>query len=114
MKRRNEVVAVLVTAPDKSTARKLARAALTSKLIACANLIPEVESHYWWKEKVERGKEVLMLLKTTLGQVKPLEKLIVSLHPYDTPEFLVLTIKSGNRRYLAWLTKSVIKFNQPY
>jgi len=106
MKRRNEVVAVLVTAPDKSTARKLAHAALTAKLIACANLIPGVESHYWWKEKIEHGKEVLMLLKTTSAQLNGLEKLVVSLHPYDTPEFLVLTIRSGNRRYLAWLTKT--------
>src|SRR6476659_1516243 len=107
MKRRNEVVAVLVTAPDKSTARKLARAALTAKLIACANLIPEVESHYWWKEKVERGKEVLILLKTTSAQLNRLEKLIVSVHPYDTPEFLVLSISSGNRRYLGWLINSL-------
>ena len=107
MKRRKEVVVVLITAPDKSTARKLARAALKAKLIACANLIPRIESHYWWKEKVERGKEVLILLKTTSAQLNRLEKLIVSLHPYDTPEFLVLTISSGNRRYLAWLTNSL-------
>ena len=107
MKRRNEVVAVLVTAPDKSTARKLARAALKARLIACANLIPGLESHYWWKEKIERGKEVLILLKTTSAQLNRLEKLLLSLHPYDTPEFLVLTVTSGNRRYLAWLTNSL-------
>src|SRR5690349_9116533 len=107
MKRKKEFVVALVTAPNKSIARKLARAALQAKLIACANLLPEVESHYWWKEKVERGKEVLILLKTTSSQLNRLEKLIVSLHPYDTPEFLVLSISSGNRRYLGWLTNSL-------
>ena len=107
MKREKEFVVVLVTAPNKSTARKLACAALQAKLIACANLLPEVESHYWWKEKIERGKEVLILLKTTSSQLNRLEKLIVSLHPYDTPEFLVISISGGNRRYLGWLTNSL-------
>ena len=42
---------VLVTAPDLKTARALAKAALVKRLIACANLIPRIESHYWWQEK---------------------------------------------------------------
>jgi len=56
---------VLVTAPDIRVARKLARAALEGRLIACANLVPGVESHYWWQGKIERGSEVLLMLKTT-------------------------------------------------
>jgi len=42
---------VLATAPDLKTARMLAKAALNNRLIACANLIPKLESHYWWKGK---------------------------------------------------------------
>src|SRR5262245_43348403 len=102
MKRANEFVTVLVTGPNRSAARKLARAALKAKLIACANLIPQIESHYWWQEKIEHGTEVLLLLKTTANHVQALEKLILSLHPYDTPEFLVLKINHGNKRYLGW------------
>ena len=93
----------LVTAPDLKTARRLARAALEAQLIACANLIPKVESHYRWQGKMERSSEVLMLLKTTAKCVKNLEKLIVSQHPYDTPEFIVVNLRSGNKRYLNWL-----------
>jgi periplasmic divalent cation tolerance protein len=79
---------VLVTAPDLKTARRLARAALEAKLIACANLIPKIESHYWWQGKVESGAEVLLVLKTRKARVAALERLIVAEHPYDTPEFL--------------------------
>ena len=93
----------LVTAPDLKTARRLARAALEARLIACANLVPKMESHYRWQGKIERGAEVLMVLKTTAKSVAKLEKLIVSLHPYDTPEFIVLPLKGGNRKYLHWL-----------
>ena len=93
----------LVTAPDLKTARRLARAALTARLIACANLIPRIESHYRWQGKIEREQEVLMILKTTAKCVAKLEKLIVSRHPYDTPEFVILALRGGNKRYLNWL-----------
>jgi periplasmic divalent cation tolerance protein len=97
---------VLVTAPDVKTARKLARAALEARLIACANLIPKIESHYRWQGKIESGTEVLLVLKTTTARLGALEKLIMAKHPYDTPEFLVLPISHGNKRYLDWVDQS--------
>ena len=100
-------VLVLVTAPDLKTARKLAQAALKKRLIACANLSPGIESHYRWRGKIEIGAEVLMVLKTTPLRLSALEKLIVAKHPYDTPEFIVLTLSGGNERYLDWLENSV-------
>jgi periplasmic divalent cation tolerance protein len=102
MKTRNRFVLVLVTAPELKTARRLARSALKRRLIACANLILRVESHYWWREKLETSAEVLMLLKTTTRRLTALEKLVVAEHPYDTPEFIVLGLQQGNRRYLDW------------
>jgi uncharacterized protein involved in tolerance to divalent cations len=97
---------VLVTAPNLETARKLTRAALKARLIACANLVSGVESHYWWQGKIEHGTEVQLLLKTTAKRVAKLEKLIASKHPYDTPEFIVLTLTGGSRRYLDWLAEN--------
>ncbi len=97
----------LVTAPDLKTARMLARAALKARLAACANLIPKLESHYWWQGKIEKGTEVLLLLKTTGNRVAALEKLVVAKHPYDTPEFVTLRIHRGNERYLDWWRASV-------
>ena len=55
---------VLVTAPNLKTARALAKSALQAKLIACANLIPKIESHYRWQGKIESSGEVLLVLKT--------------------------------------------------
>ena len=98
---------VLVTAPDLKTGRKLARAALTARLVACANLVPRIESHYWWQGKIESSPEVLLVMKTTTARLAALEDLVVAQHPYDTPEFIVLPITRGNKRYLAWLENSV-------
>ena len=107
MKTAARYAVVLVTAPDLPTARALARAALEARLIACANLVPRVESHYWWQGRLERGAEVLLVLKTTRARLAALEKLVLARHPYDTPEFLVLPLQAGTARYLAWLGASV-------
>jgi len=98
---------VLVTAPDLNTARKLAKTALEKRLAACANLIPGLESRYWWQGKLTKDSEVLLLFKTTNSRLNALEKLIVSEHPYDTPEFIAIPFSGGNRRYLDWVVSSV-------
>jgi periplasmic divalent cation tolerance protein len=107
MKPADKFALVLVTAPDLKTARRLAKAALTARLIACANLVPQIESHYWWQGRIEFGKEVLLVLKTTRTKLAALEKHILAEHPYDTPEFVVLPLAAGNARYLDWLQASV-------
>ncbi len=108
MKRAATFRLVLVTAPDLKTARALARAALTAKLVACANLVPKVESHYWWQGKLEASAEVLIVFKTTRARLAALEQLVVAQHPYDTPEFIALPLAEGNAKYLAWLAGSVV------
>jgi periplasmic divalent cation tolerance protein len=106
MKPATKFVIVLVTAPDMTTARALARAALGARLIACANLVPKIESHYRWKGKIESSPEVLLILKTQKASLAALEKLFLPIHPYDTPEFLVLPVSAGNKKYLDWLIQN--------
>jgi len=99
---------VLVTAPNLKTARALAKAALAARLIACANFIPKIESHYRWQGKIESGTEVLLVLKARKSKLAALEKLILARHPYDTPEFLVLSPAAGNAKYLDWLGEQTL------
>jgi periplasmic divalent cation tolerance protein len=97
---------VLVTAPNLKTARQLAQAALTARLIACANLVPKIESHYRWQGQLEHSAEVLLVMKTTAARLAALEQLVATQHPYDTPEFVVLNLAGGAKKYLAWLAES--------
>ncbi len=96
-----------MTAPDLKTARKLARLALERRLVACANLLPGLESHYCWQGKIDRAREVLILFKTTHAKLRSLEKLVLEEHPYDTPEFVVVSLTEGNRRFLRWWEQSL-------
>jgi periplasmic divalent cation tolerance protein len=98
---------VLITAPGLRVARRLARGALRARLIACANLVPKVESLYWWQGKMESGAEVLLVCKTAKRKLAAFEKFVLANHPYDTPEFITLSLSGGTKRYLAWITASV-------
>jgi periplasmic divalent cation tolerance protein len=105
MKSATRFAIVLVTAPDLKTARSLANSALKARLAACANLVSGVESHYWWQGKLEFTAEILLIFKTQKSRLAALEKLILSKHPYGTPEILALPLSSGSRKYLDWVQK---------
>ena len=99
---------VLVTAPDVKVARGLAEPLLKEKLAACVNIVPKLESHYWWEGKLEVATEALLIIKTSQSKLAALERFILGRHPYDTPEFLVLPLSSGSERYLQWLRASML------
>lgn len=98
---------IFVTAPNADTARDLARAVLKARLAACVNIVPAIESHYWWEGKIDQSAEVLMIIKTTKLKLKPLEKLILQTHPYDTAEFVAFPASMVTQKYLAWVQESV-------
>jgi len=100
-------VVVMVTAPDQVVARHLATAALQEHLAACANIIPGLESHYWWQGKIENASEVLILFKTIRSQLARLEAVVREHHPYELPEFVTVDIVGGSEKYLAWVLSSV-------
>jgi periplasmic divalent cation tolerance protein len=106
MKDKEPIQIVLVTAPDKKTARKLAQAALKARLAACVHLMPKGESHYWWDGKLEVSKETQMVIKTTSEALPKLEALISSKHPYDCPEFLVLSASAASPAYARWVQET--------
>lgn len=99
---------VLVTCANLAQARRIAQAVVKERLAACANIVRSpVESVYRWKGQVEKAREVLVLLKTTVKCLGELEKAVKRLHSYDVPEFVVLPITAGSSEYLSWLRQSV-------
>lgn len=95
---------VLVTAPPKD-AEKIARTLLIERLIACANLLPNVTSLYWWDGKIQRDGETLILMKTPARNVKKLLTRLKQLHSYSVPEFLTLSPIEANPNYVAWVLR---------
>ena len=98
-----EVVICLTTFPDSEKARQIGTVWVESQLAACLNLLPGVESIYRWEGKTERSAEVLAIVKTTRGRLPELEASLHELHPYELPEFLILTPDGGSSEYLDWV-----------
>jgi periplasmic divalent cation tolerance protein len=94
---------VLVTCPSVAEARRIGRSAVEKKLAACANIVTGVESIYRWKGKVERAREVLVVMKTTTARLAGLEREVKRMHSYEVPEFVVVPIVAGSREYLKWI-----------
>lgn len=91
---------VLVTHPPRGAAA-FARTLLERRLAACVNLVP-LSSVYRWQGRVERAREVQLVIKTAAARVAALERHVRAVHPYDTPEFVVLAARA-EARYLRWL-----------
>ena len=98
---------IFVTAKDKEEAQVLSTALLEAKLIACANIVPGLESRYWWKGKIERSQEVLLILKASAKDFEASRQLIKEKHSYDTPEIIAVPVEQGDADYLQWLNRSV-------
>ncbi len=102
-----QILVVLVTAPDTDTAVQLGRALVEDRLAACANILPGVRSIYRWDDAVQDDAEVLLVIKTTAAAQSQLTARVLELHPYDTPEVIALPIVAGADTYLSWLRSQV-------
>ena len=103
---KEQFVIAFSTFPDVETARKIARELVESALAACVNIIPAVESIYYWKEKVETSAESVEIFKLTAASYSEFESRLRNLHPYDVPEIVRLNIAGGLPDYLRWMGES--------
>ncbi len=100
-------IVVLCTVPDQSTAENIARKLVNEKLAACCNIVPGLQSFYFWKGEAQSDKELLLLIKTSSHIFKKLQNRITELHPYEVPEIIALPILIGNNAYLNWVEENV-------
>ena len=101
-----QFVIAFSTFPDKEIAQKIARDLVENAIVACANIVPSVESIYFWKEKVETSAEALAIFKMTAERYSEFESRLRKLHPYDVPEIVGLNIVEGSADYLRWIGQS--------
>ena len=102
----DDVLLVLSTFPDAATARRIGREVVEQRCAACANIVPQIESIYWWEKKVENATETLVLFKTTADRYAALETTLRQLHPYDVPEIIALPVEQGLPDYLRWVSEN--------
>ena len=93
---------------NKKEAEKIATKLLDKKLIACANVISNVNSYFVWKNKIKNSKEIIICGKTISKNQKEIVHAVKSLHSYSVPCVIFFDIKNGNKDFLKWIKQSVI------
>jgi periplasmic divalent cation tolerance protein len=105
-------IVVLVTGSNSRECTRIARHLLKRRLIACANLVPQIRSLYTWEGKFADERECLMVLKSSREMFPELQAEIEKLHSYSVPEIVALPIVEGSANYLNWIAESVGRENK--
>jgi len=101
-----QVLLAISTFPDAETANRIAHALIAEKFVACANIIPAVHSIYRWKDKIETAGEVMVFFKTTPDRQAAFQEKLRSLHPYEVPEIVLVSVVTGLSDYLRWVIEN--------
>jgi periplasmic divalent cation tolerance protein len=106
--KKTEAILVLVTCKSQAEARRIVTSLVEKRLAACGNIVePAVNSIFRWKGRIERAKEVLVILKSTRKAFLALEREATRLHSYEVPEIIAMPVIAGSRKYLSWVGESV-------
>lgn len=88
--------------PSLEAARGAARALLETRLVACCNLLPGMESHYRWEEAIAQEAEVVLIAKTSRDMAEKASEMLAGLHPYQCPAILQIPA-TANAMFAAWM-----------
>ncbi|MEG3225200.1 MAG: divalent-cation tolerance protein CutA [Methanobacteriales archaeon Met13] len=98
---------IYVTTSGEDESEKIAKKLLEEKLAACANIIPNMKSLFWWDGEIEEDTESILILKTRSNYLDTIKKRVKDIHSYDVPCVLEIPIKNGSEEYLKWLEESL-------
>ncbi len=97
-----QIRVVMVTLP-RDESRKMARLIVENRLAACVNIVPKIDSYFWWENTVQTEEEALLIIKTTSDKFAQLRDFVAEHHPYDLPEIIALPLVDGFSDYVAWV-----------
>lgn len=106
-------VFVYTTYPALVEAERAGRRLVEARLAACVNILPQMISHYWWEGKVERGEEVVMIVKTRASLAEAVRVAVKETHSYVTPSIVFLPAEGGDPAYLGWILAETERTAEP-
>ena len=103
----SDAIVVFMTAGSADEARRIAQQLVETRLAACVQILPEIESIYRWNGEIQREKELLILAKTSADNFAELEKSVRAIHSYETPEIIAVQASQISEPYRTWLIQNV-------
>ncbi len=88
-------------------ARRISRYLVQERLVACANIIPWIESVFLWNNRMDTQQETKVIFKTMDSKFELVKKVILENAKYEVPEILKISILGGHDTYLEWVSETV-------
>lgn len=107
MVKETDQIVVFITAGSNEEAQKIARLLLERREAACVNIVPGVDSMFWWQGKLDEGRESLLIVKSRASLLPEIVDLVKGVHSYEVPEIIAMPVIGGNDDYLKWITDEV-------
>lgn len=101
-----EEIVVFITAGTDKEAKNIADKLLDQKKAACVNIVPNIDSFFWWQGRKEKAQESLLIVKSRASLLDGIIKLVKEAHSYEVPEIIAMPIIGGNQDYLDWIKES--------
>jgi periplasmic divalent cation tolerance protein len=106
MKETGKIV-IFVTTSSEPEAHKIAELLLIRRKAACVNIVPRVDSSFWWQGKLDSAQESLLIIKTKASLLPEIVDLVKAAHSYEVLEIIALPIIGGNKDYFRWIDDEV-------
>jgi periplasmic divalent cation tolerance protein len=101
-------IVVFITTKTPEEANKISKSLVKKRLAACVNIVPDVSTHFWWKDKLDFSHESLLMVKSKQSLLPDIIKSVKKMYSYSIPEIIALPIAGGDQDYLDWLDSEVI------
>jgi periplasmic divalent cation tolerance protein len=102
MKKTDRII-ILITVGSEEEAHRIAESLVKGEKAACVNIVPRVDSLFWWEDELDSARESLLLVKTKASLFPEIVEMVKRTHSYEVPEIIALPIIAGSEDYLKWL-----------
>jgi len=94
---------VYITTEDMAEARSIGKTLISKKLVACVNMLENMESMFLWEGAFQHEQEVVLIAKTKEPLLDELIEKVKEIHSYDCPCIVSMPLTSGNQAFLDWI-----------
>jgi periplasmic divalent cation tolerance protein len=101
--KKTDKIIIFITAGSEEEAHRIAESLVKGKKAACVNIVPRVDSLFWWEGKLDSARESLLLVKTKASLFPEVVELVKRTHSYEVPEIIAFPIVAGSDDYVKWL-----------
>ncbi|MEX1012295.1 MAG: divalent-cation tolerance protein CutA [Waddliaceae bacterium] len=101
-----EYIEVHWTCGSLDEGRRVCRYLVQERYVACAQIIPWIESVYQWNNQLETTQESKVVLKTVIEKWDDIKQIITENSQYDVPEITYFRIEGGDEDYLKWMKEN--------